>query len=616
MGEFLEGIGLSDNTFAQRAFDVLDDEQTEYLKFHEFCRALVVYCTFDKAALSLFAFDVFDFDGDGVLSGPDVQRAVLEVYGRDSGGNMSRLLDKAKVLAHRHSSGKAARLAEGHHFALDRRSFDMFVREVPSLCFPVFTVQRRLWETCGGMQFWRRITKERQERAKHALRALPGQGASYEYKDWRELVEVMGTPTSRQKQSLKKLGLTTPTAATAGASKGRRHSAFEFASAAGAAQGGGGARSRRGSMGATSHVEAGGSVLRRELDSKRGISVGGSVAGDSAVTTSSAAKRRAIAWESDGGSVRGARRSSAASGTGTGLGRESSRTGPVAPGTGADEGGPDGAPADLTEVPSTLRGLTKHQMATVSVFGSAAERRAAAAAMGGVTKAAEKQQARRRRSLAADNLEAIRAMTGEEAYEAEHYKKMNKVGRQASAKAAQNRRRSLEATAARTAQAARRPRASAAGALGSRPPGGVFGTASASAPGGSPGAKPRARRSSLAVSRHAPGRQRGGPGASPGVSPGALSFSAPFSSPSGAVVAVRSGGGVNPSAGTASPGRSRRPSQSVKSGRSRRSSVSGSPVRAKTTTVIGGATSRHSFGGSPHGQARRVAASPVVELGF
>ncbi|KAA0146019.1 hypothetical protein FNF29_08287 [Cafeteria roenbergensis] len=214
--EFLAGVGLSDSVIAKRAFDVLDDERTERLCFHEFCRALVVYCTFDKNALSLFSFDVFDFDGDGVLSGPDVQRAILTVYGTNagSGTTTAKLLDNAKAMAHRYSGGDAAKFSGGKRFALDRRAFDMFVREVPTLCFPVFTVQHRLWERCGGQAFWRSITRERQARAKHTLRSMPGRGSTYEFSNWRDLVAEVGTPTSDQKASLSRLGLSKVTVAS------------------------------------------------------------------------------------------------------------------------------------------------------------------------------------------------------------------------------------------------------------------------------------------------------------------------------------------------------------------------------------------------------------------
>ncbi|KAA0173272.1 hypothetical protein FNF27_05198 [Cafeteria roenbergensis] len=617
--EFLAGVGLSDSVIAKRAFDVLDDERTERLCFHEFCRALVVYCTFDKNALSLFSFDVFDFDGDGVLSGPDVQRAILTVYGTNagSGTTTAKLLDNAKAMAHRYSGGDAAKFSGGKRFALDRRAFDMFVREVPTLCFPVFTVQHRLWERCGGQAFWRSITRERQARAKHTLRSLPGRGSTYEFSNWRDLVAEVGTPTSDQKASLSRLGLVTPKAAAGsqGSAKGRRHSSHRFAGGgpAGGSAGSAGSIGRRASLGAQAALAAGSStesVLRRARESK--------------VTVASRSR-------ADTGALAGA---SVGSHADSGKGRVSR------------------ADLDFTDVAQGMASLKKHEVATVAVFGSAAERRAAAVAMGTVSREQLEVHRERRRSLAEENLSAIRKLTGQEAYEADDYRRHNQLGARGGKgpglrrESSKGRRRSVEASARRAAAGGRR-RASvgattvgamaaavAAGPSGQRRAsvtGGSLGGAVASAsvgPAGAGGGRPRARRSSLAVDpshgrRSAQrsslaGRSIGGASSNlaHASTPGSMAPGSAFPSGRVGVQSGRRGRRTVTSdnaAGTGiSPGRVRRQSLSapITWGPTATSAPSGAgrtPTSPRVTVVTGTATTA---------AGSRVAASPMHDVGF
>lgn len=619
--EFLAGVGLADSVIAKRAFDVLDDERTERLCFYEFCRALVVYCTFDKNALSLFSFDVFDFDGDGVLSGPDVQRAVLTVYGTNagSGATTAKLLDNAKAMAQRYSGGDAAKFSGGKRFALDRRAFDMFVREVPTLCFPVFTVQHRLWERCGGQAFWKSITRDRHARAKHKLRSLPGRGSTYEFNNWRDLVADVGTPTSDQKASLTRLGLVTPKGGvgSSGGQKGRRHSSYRFAGGgpAGGSAGSAGSAGRRASMGSQPGVAAGSgsdSLLRRNRESK--------------VTVASRSR-------ADTGGVAGPSVDSR-----TGVGKDRISRGDL----------------DFTDVAEGMAGLKKHEVATVAVFGSAAERRAAAVAMGTVSREQLQMHKERRKSLAQENLSAIRKMTGQDAYEADDYRRHNKLGSGARAgklrrESSKGRRTVVEASARRAAAGGRRrasvgattvgAMAAAAAAASGGPSGqrrssiagGTFGGVAAAAsvgPGGASGGRPRARRSSLAVDpSHArkPARRSSITGRSIGgassnlahaSTPGSMAAGPAFPS---ARVGVQSGRRGRRTATTESaagdgisPGRVRRQSLSapVAAGPSKlsaRSAFDRTGTSPRVTVVTGTATTA---------AGSRVAASPMHDVGF
>ena len=51
--------------FVRRAFDVLDEDGRGCVRFREFVIGLWNYCTLDRSALLLFAFDMCDFDNTG-----------------------------------------------------------------------------------------------------------------------------------------------------------------------------------------------------------------------------------------------------------------------------------------------------------------------------------------------------------------------------------------------------------------------------------------------------------------------------------------------------------------------------------------------------------------------
>jgi hypothetical protein len=403
-------VDLGDSILAQRAFLVLDDSGNGMLDFSEFCRALVVYCTFDNAALSLFSYDIFDFDRDGVLTSPDLQRAILEVYGHSSSeahtSNIKKLLNRAKGYADRQIRASGATVAATDGFALDRAAFDEFVKDVPTLCFPVFSIQQKLWDACGGEAFWKSITRDRQARARRKLSVAGGKGKTYDFHDWRGMVDDIGSPTNAQQGAISKF-VYTPKADTS------LPGFSELADASGDAK-----------------TTAG---KRRSLNPRAGPEVSSArsgaandestQAGEDESSSDAAAAAAAPASTSGGGETNREKRRSSAFKLPP---LEIDRTEVDAPATGKDledyrTTSASGRPLSLDELQRNIAKLDIRDVHKVAVFGSAAERRAAAIVLGEIDPEDQARLERERDESAAANLREIKRLTGHDAIDADSY---------------------------------------------------------------------------------------------------------------------------------------------------------------------------------------------------
>ena len=61
---------------------MFDEDNSGEIDLREFILALWNYCTLGKSTLVIFAFDLYDTDGSGVIDAEELDNMLKEVYGR------------------------------------------------------------------------------------------------------------------------------------------------------------------------------------------------------------------------------------------------------------------------------------------------------------------------------------------------------------------------------------------------------------------------------------------------------------------------------------------------------------------------------------------------------
>eukprot|EP00601_Ochromonadales_sp_CCMP2298_P005288 CAMPEP_0173213228 /NCGR_PEP_ID=MMETSP1141-20130122/25264_1 /TAXON_ID=483371 /ORGANISM="non described non described, Strain CCMP2298" /LENGTH=429 /DNA_ID=CAMNT_0014140385 /DNA_START=214 /DNA_END=1499 /DNA_ORIENTATION=- len=128
LAELLVHIDLDRTSFTKRIFSIFDDDKSGEIDFKEFVLALWNYCTLSTATLDMFAFDLYDTDGSGELSGGEVSRMLKDIYG----GNV-----KDNMLA----KGVEKDLRDIGDSPLNIDQFRMFAKSHQALLFPAFQMQ-------------------------------------------------------------------------------------------------------------------------------------------------------------------------------------------------------------------------------------------------------------------------------------------------------------------------------------------------------------------------------------------------------------------------------------------------------------------------------------------
>jgi hypothetical protein len=92
----------------------------------------------------MFAFDLYDKDCSGELSGGEVARMLRDIYGKDEAKRNFNAVNVAKDLKAIEDSGKL----------LNLREFSDFVKTRQALLFPAFQMQTALRSKILGEKFW------------------------------------------------------------------------------------------------------------------------------------------------------------------------------------------------------------------------------------------------------------------------------------------------------------------------------------------------------------------------------------------------------------------------------------------------------------------------------
>lgn len=102
------------------------------------------YCTLSKAALIMFAFDLYDNDNSGEIDIGEVELLLKEVYGREFQSNTHAQTIMAKL--------RGSELGLARNINVDQ--FREFCRTHPAVLYPAFVLQTQMQEKILGSKFW------------------------------------------------------------------------------------------------------------------------------------------------------------------------------------------------------------------------------------------------------------------------------------------------------------------------------------------------------------------------------------------------------------------------------------------------------------------------------
>ena len=102
------------------------------------------YCTLSKAALIMFAFDLYDNDNSGEIDIGEVELLLKEVYGREF-----QTSSQAQAIMVKLKSGENDLKRD-----INVDSFREFCRTHPAVLYPAFVLQAQMQNKILGSKFW------------------------------------------------------------------------------------------------------------------------------------------------------------------------------------------------------------------------------------------------------------------------------------------------------------------------------------------------------------------------------------------------------------------------------------------------------------------------------
>ncbi len=146
----LDLLNLDKSLFTTRVLRILDEERS--IDFHELLSTWN-HCILTEASLIIFAFDLYDVDGNGALELDEVEHMCKDIYG--AGFQTHHL---AGQILDRIARMRNSRFGTGE-ISVER--FAVFAQTHPALLYPAFILQSRLQSAVCGAAFWRRLADKR-----------------------------------------------------------------------------------------------------------------------------------------------------------------------------------------------------------------------------------------------------------------------------------------------------------------------------------------------------------------------------------------------------------------------------------------------------------------------
>lgn len=135
------------------SFRIFDENGSGSVDFREFVISLWNYCTLSKAALVIFAFDLYDNDNSGGIDVHEVELLLKEVYGQEF-----RASTQAQTIMTKLRGGHL-----GPEKIIDINRFREFCRTHPAVLYPAFVLQTQMQGKIMGHKFWDECSRTRVE---------------------------------------------------------------------------------------------------------------------------------------------------------------------------------------------------------------------------------------------------------------------------------------------------------------------------------------------------------------------------------------------------------------------------------------------------------------------
>jgi len=150
LAEMLAHFDLERTPFTMRVFSMFDEDRSGMVDFREFVLSLWSYCTLSKAALTIFAFDLYDIDSSGFISAAEIKDMLVDIYGTRFKQNV-HAREIEKILTQMEMDGDP----------IDAEGFAEFSRTHPALLFNAFEMQSTIQKNVLGKSFWEFYSQRR-----------------------------------------------------------------------------------------------------------------------------------------------------------------------------------------------------------------------------------------------------------------------------------------------------------------------------------------------------------------------------------------------------------------------------------------------------------------------
>uniref|UniRef100_A0A7S3M1J4 EF-hand domain-containing protein n=1 Tax=Spumella elongata TaxID=89044 RepID=A0A7S3M1J4_9STRA len=157
--ELLTLLDIERTPFNVRIFAAFDKDRTGQIDLYEFVVSLWKFCSLSDGAISVFAFDIYDTDADGLLTPDQVKKMFKELFGTKG---MEHDATKA---------GLADLLRMGEHGFVGIHVFRPYCKTHQALLTPVFTMQQKLRNATLGVSLWESLSNRNIE--VHVGRSMP-----------------------------------------------------------------------------------------------------------------------------------------------------------------------------------------------------------------------------------------------------------------------------------------------------------------------------------------------------------------------------------------------------------------------------------------------------------
>ena len=152
MYEFLNYFDLDRSLYVEKCFEYFDVSGGETIDFLEFVISVWNICTLKNDTLTNFTFELYNLNGSGEISLPEIERMVHELYGQGLENNSS--IGKAVLK-------DVVSFAEDRGGVLNLTSFTIYTANHSLLLLPAFKIQRQIQNKVLGISYWSNLERTR-----------------------------------------------------------------------------------------------------------------------------------------------------------------------------------------------------------------------------------------------------------------------------------------------------------------------------------------------------------------------------------------------------------------------------------------------------------------------